>query len=166
MASAHARAQWPRHPAIFPVWQAKQQSEAAELTARRSLEAVQAARVAMEQQAQAAAAAEGTQVCASTLVAAAQRTAAQAEDQAKAAQQMAQRGPSRPKPCFFLRRPCNTMWYPSACAAMGLADVRAGTQYYRGGCKTVIFFASRFARRRLLMPQVNSGSRNRCDKND
>ena len=23
---------------------------------------------------------------------------------------------------------CNTMWYPSTCAAMGLADVRAGTQ--------------------------------------
>ena len=25
-------------------------------------------------------------------------------------------------------RPCNTMWYPSTCAAIGFADVRAGTQ--------------------------------------
>ena len=25
-------------------------------------------------------------------------------------------------------RPCNTMWHPSTCAAIGFADVRAGTQ--------------------------------------
>ena len=31
---------------------------------------------------------------------------------------------------FFVRgsTPCNTMWYPSTCAAIGFADVRAGTQ--------------------------------------